>query len=139
MERNYNELKDLLPEAQVTIVNDTIKILFPNNLLFKTAQSELSSTVDPLMERFAVCLNKYKKTSIMVTGHTDNVGNFESNIALSTKRAESASNRLAELKVVKERLHTWGHGDQYPIASNDAEETRILNRRVEFIILINNK
>lgn len=132
----YKELKDLLPEAQVSIINDTIKVLFPNNLLFSTNEFKMNESTYLLMERFANCLNKYNKTTIIVSGHTDNVGKSEYNQELSRKRAESAMDLLIEFSVNKSRLHSWGFGDRQPLVENDTEENRMLNRRVEFIILI---
>src|SRR5690606_3107656 len=94
IQQQYKELKDLLPEAQVSILNDTIKVLFPNNLLFETAEYQINDSTLPLLQRLSICVNKYNKTTILVCGHTDNVGQPESNQVLSQKRAESAMDVL---------------------------------------------
>lgn len=134
---HYKELKDLLPEAEVTIIKDTIKVLFPNNLLFQTNEHVINSSTQELMQRLANCVNKFNKTSIMVCGHTDNVGQPEYNQELSQKRADAAMNVLINNKVAKERLHAWGFGHRQPLVENTSDENKALNRRVEFIILIN--
>lgn len=134
-EKTYKKLKEELPEATVTIVNDSIKVLFPNHLLFKTGSAELNQNVNVTFMRFGKVLNKYHKTKILINGYTDNTGNKEANMALSQKRAESALNKLLDAKVKQDRLFSWGHGENNPREKNDTEAGREKNRRVEFIVL----
>jgi len=134
-QKTYIKLKEELPEATVTIVNDSIKVLFPNHLLFKTGASDLNESVNVTFERFGRVLNKYDRTKILINGYTDNTGNKEFNQQLSQKRADNALSRLVIAKVDKDRLYAWGHGQSNPIGSNDNESGREKNRRVEFIVL----
>lgn len=134
-EKTYKKLKKELPEASVTIVNDSIKVLFPNHLLFKTGSADLNETVNPTFVRFSKVLNKYNKTKILINGYTDNTGNKDANHVLSQKRAESALKKLVDVKVTQKRLFSWGHGENNPRAKNDTESGREQNRRVEFIVL----
>ncbi len=137
MESAYATLKEAVNEAEVTILNDTIKVLFPEHLLFKKSSAEINETTSPLMQRFGNALNKYDKTSILINGYTDNTGTDGINEKLSKQRADSAQSMLARFEVQKTRMYTWGLGMSNPIGDNNTEEGRRRNRRVEFIILYN--
>jgi outer membrane protein OmpA-like peptidoglycan-associated protein len=135
MESAFKSFKDEVPEAEVTILNDTVKVLFPEHLLFQKNSSEINKDVYPLMQRFANALNVYFKTNILVNGYTDNTGTEELNKELSSQRADSASKILKLYKVPDQRMLRWGMGDSNPIADNNTEEGRRRNRRVEFVML----
>jgi outer membrane protein OmpA-like peptidoglycan-associated protein len=68
-------------------------------------------------------------------GHTDSVGSEEFNLALSQRRADAVKEVLTAKGVSPERILTKGYGKQFPVASNDTESGRQLNRRVEVLIL----
>lgn len=135
MQKTYEGLKDSVSEAQITILNDTIKVLFPENLLFKTASSEILEDTYPLMQRFANALNTYNKTSILINGYTDNTGTADVNEKISLQRADNSKNVLLQYAVTNSRLFTNGFGPRYPLGDNTTEEGRAKNRRVEFIVL----
>jgi outer membrane protein OmpA-like peptidoglycan-associated protein len=135
MESAYKAFKGEVPEAEVTILNDTVKVLFPEHLLFQKNSSEINKEVYPLMQRFANALNVHFKTSILINGYTDNTGTEELNKTLSSQRADSASEILKFYKVSDQRMLRWGMGPSNPIADNGTEEGRRKNRRVEFVML----
>jgi outer membrane protein OmpA-like peptidoglycan-associated protein len=135
MEAAYMELKGAVNEAEVTILNDTVKVLFPEHLLFKKSSAEINEATSPLMQRFATALNKYPKTSILINGYTDITGGEEINGKLSQNRADSARGMLKRFAVENARMYTWGLGSANPIGDNNTEAGRRRNRRVEFIIL----
>jgi outer membrane protein OmpA-like peptidoglycan-associated protein len=139
MNEQYKELKDALNEAEVSIIKDSIKVIFSTGVLFETASDQLKEGIKPAFERFAKVLNKYDKTKIMITGHTDNTGADAFNRNLSEKRANSAKQLLGTYQVSNDRMYTLGQGSRAPLASNDTEEGRGKNRRVEFVILYNVK
>ncbi|MBN2521177.1 MAG: OmpA family protein, partial [Bacteroidales bacterium] len=72
---------------------------------------------------------------VEISGHTDNVGGYQENINLSTDRAKSVLKYLVDNGIDPARLEYKGYGYDEPIASNDTEEGRQQNRRVEFKIL----
>lgn len=137
MGKTYKELKEKLPEATVTLLNDSIKVLFPENLMFATSSAEINPAFAPKMATFGTILNRYHKTSILINGYTDNTGSAEVNNKLSNDRATSAKSSLLNQNVDKSRLHAWGHGSKDPLGSNDTPEGRQKNRRVEFVVLYN--
>ena len=99
---------------------------------------------DELMPRSFVELNKLlkimqdnSKLSIRIIGHTDALGNDAYNQALSQRRAQAVVNFLSENKISKSRLFARGEGERQPIATNDTDEGRAENRRVEFAVIKN--
>lgn len=135
MKKQYKELKKVLNDADVSIINDSLKVIFPNNVLFATGSDQLKEEVKPTFQRFAGVLTKYDKTKILVTGYTDNTGTDQINNDLSEKRAVSGKKLLNENGVADDRMFTWGLGSRHPLAANDTEEGRARNRRIEFVIL----
>jgi OOP family OmpA-OmpF porin len=83
------------------------------------------------MQKIADFLSRNNATKLNITGHTDNVGNKEYNLALSGQRAENVKNYLVEqLGVNPQRLNTQGVGSAQPAEGNDTPEGRQRNRRV---------
>ena len=75
------------------------------------------------------------KVEILLSGHTDNRGIVEHNLRLSQKRVERVKAYLVSNGISSRRIAGKGLGGSKPIAANDTEETRRLNRRVEFVIV----
>ena len=80
---------------------------------------------------------KYDDTDVLVLGHTDSVGSDAYNETLSEKRANSVDNFLVSRGVASSRLDSEGYGETDPVASNETEEGRQLNRRVEVVVVAN--
>ena len=83
----------------------------------------------------AQVLYKFTDTRLTVTGHTDSTGARDYNYNLSNRRATSVANYLAGAGIDQSRLITQGVGPDQPIASNDTEQGRAMNRRVELQIV----
>jgi len=135
MEGAYVDIKRNIPEGDITILNDTIKVLFPEHLLFKVGEAQVIEENYLLLERLAGSLNKFKKSSILITGYSDTSGDEEVNEVLSENRALNVKKVLEKYEVNSQRMYTWGRGKKDPIATNKTEEGRRRNRRVEFVIL----
>lgn len=139
MKRTYKTLKKVLNEADVTRLRDSVRVLFPSNIMYEFNSSVLNPNIYPAVQRFANALNDRSKTEIFVIGHTDSVGTEAYNKELSEQRADTAKKWLVTYKVADARMHSWGMGSKSPIASNDSEEGRKKNRCVEFVVLYNFK
>ena len=87
------------------------------------------------LDKLFVILQDNPNMEIEIDGHTDNVGDAALNIQLSIERANSVRDYLINKGIVHTRINTKGFGGSKPVASNDTEETKKLNRRVEFTIL----
>jgi len=130
-----NSLKtaDRLPIAQL---DRGVMIWLPSQVLFETGQSSFNEAdAAPFLDKIARLLRDKTQKTVSLEGHTDNVGSIEFNQGLSERRAESV--RLAMLKrgVPVERLQAKGFGLNQPIAPNDSDIGRSINRRVEVIVL----
>jgi len=88
-----------------------------------------------LLDQVVEILNRYPGIKLEIAAHTDNMGSFEYNMELSQKRAQSIVDYLVKKGIDTGRLVGKGYGESRPIANNNTEEGRSINRRVEFIIL----
>ena len=79
-------------------------------------------------------LQRCGSTKIEIGGYTDNVGDDESNQALSQRRADAVMKYLANEGVAASRMTAVGYGAKKPIAANDDEDGRALNRRIEMLV-----
>ena len=73
--------------------------------------------------------------NIRIEGHTDSVGDADTNLEISQQRANAVYEALVSLGVAADRVTTMGMGEDFPIATNDTEEGRAQNRRVDVILL----
>ncbi len=90
----------------------------------------------PLLNKVAELLRNYPKIKLIrIEGHTDNVGTETANVSLSLRRAQAVKAYLVSQGVEETRLTAEGFGFHCPISSNDTEEQRAQNRRVEFVIV----
>jgi outer membrane protein OmpA-like peptidoglycan-associated protein len=89
----------------------------------------------PILDQVVDIMNRYPTLRLEIAAHTDNMGSFEYNMNLSQRRAQSMVDYLVSKGIEAERLIGKGYGESRPIAPNTTEEGKMLNRRVEFIIL----
>jgi outer membrane protein OmpA-like peptidoglycan-associated protein len=82
----------------------------------------------------AAILLAYPTAGVRIESYTDNVGEAESNLALSLSRSEAVKSLLVAKGVDGARLTTAGLGSENPIASNDTEEGRAKNRRTDIVV-----
>lgn len=106
-----------------------------NNINFATNSAELSEQSKFILTEFASFLNENASVNVAIQGHTDNVGDPASNMALSKERAKNVQDFLVGLGITTERLSYQGFGMKKPLASNSSEKGRAKNRRTEFVIL----
>ena len=104
-------------------------------LFFKTGSRTLEreSTVD--LDRLAYFLKANPDIRIEIGGHTDNVGSPEANKQLSLERAEAVKSYLVGNRIPADRIEVEGYGDTKPIADNQTEAGRRVNRRVEMRVI----
>lgn len=106
-----------------------------NNLYYATNSAEVKSESRVVLESFSTYLKEHPGMQIEISGHTDNVGKLEDNMALSSNRAFSVKSILEEFGVEAARIQAKGYGPTLPVADNSTEAGRALNRRTEFKIL----
>lgn len=103
-------------------------------ILFDTGKSDIKPESFGSIQKIIDYLNSNPKVKVIVVGHTDNTGNYSSNIELSKARAESIKNHLiTNGQIDAARLMAEGVGPLCPVSSNTIEDGRKLNRRVEIV------
>ena len=102
---------------------------------FDFAKYDIKPQFYPALNTIANTLREYNQTIVEVSGHTDSVGSDAANQTLSERRANAVSGYLMGQGLQRERFEVVGMGERYPIASNDSEQGRALNRRVEIRLL----
>jgi outer membrane protein OmpA-like peptidoglycan-associated protein len=112
-----------------------VMIWLPDNVMFEFGKSDLSAGADPYLANVAWLFNEKTNKKMVLEGHTDNVGSEQINQTLSEKRAQTVLEALTKYKVEPTRLSAAGYGFNKPIAPNDTETGRKLNRRVELIVI----
>lgn len=125
--------------AQVDRVGEGIKVNFDSGLLFGFDSDKLSPEMQTKLREFAGILKAYKDTNILIDGHTDGRGADEYNMNLSYRRAQAVNDFLTKQGVDPNRFGVRGFGKTQPIASNDTEDGRKQNRRVEMAIWANDE
>ncbi|HSC81010.1 MAG TPA: OmpA family protein [Chitinolyticbacter sp.] len=115
--------------------DNSLLVSMTSNTGFDTNSSQIKAGFTPTLDKIAKVVNQYGKTAITVIGHTDNVGKDAYNQSLSEQRARSVLDYFVGRQVNPVRLDSYGKGESQPRASNDTEEGRRLNRRVELWIM----
>jgi outer membrane protein OmpA-like peptidoglycan-associated protein len=128
-----------VPDAKVERASEGIIVEFNSKILFGFDKSDLNSSAKDNLSELVAILNKYPDTDIEIQGHTDNVGTADYNQALSERRAEAVSSFIKSKDIVGSRITIKGFGKSTPKYSNDTEDGRTLNRRVDFLITANEK
>ncbi len=139
MDKQAEEMQADLEGAKIERVGEGIKITFDSGILYDVNKATLRSEAKMNLDKMAAILNKYPDTNILIEGHTDATGTDEHNLELSRNRASSVSNYLAGLGVDPARFTAMGYGESQPIATNDTDDGRQANRRVELAIMANDK
>ena len=111
-----------------------LQVTFKSDVLFDTNSAALKAGAYDEMTRVAQVLNQYPETTIMIAGHTDSTGAESYNQQLSERRAEAVKTALSGQGVSPARMSTIGYGESKPIADNNNESGRQMNRRVEITI-----
>lgn len=118
-------------EGEQRLIDDTLG----NRIVeFESGSANLTPLGLGILDDMATALRRIDDKPVVITGHTDNVGNPTANLALSNERAEAVKQYLIGRNIDAARLSTTGKGDADPIASNDNEEGRTRNRRIEFTL-----
>nr|MBI1230983.1 OmpA family protein [Cytophagales bacterium] len=136
MDKQADEL-EAIENAKVERVEEGIRLTFESGILFGFDSYSLTPESQESVMELAEILNKYPETNLMIVGHTDNRGAESYNQDLSEKRASAVANYLKMRGVSGDRLTTIGQGLDNPVETNETEEGRAKNRRVEISIAAN--
>ena len=134
MDQQAKELDQSIPGAKVERVGEGIQVTFESGLLFDFDSDRIRPDAAKNFQELANSLKKFGNSNLLIVGHTDSQGEDAYNMNLSQRRANSASAYLQSLGVPASRISTAGRGETEPVASNDTDAGRQLNRRVEVAI-----
>ncbi len=115
-------------------VGSTIRL---NNIFFDIGKATLRPESYPELDRLVGYMGQNSKMVIELSGHTDNVGSDEANLKLSGDRAQAVMDYVLSKEIPADRITSKGYGETKPVGSNDTDEGKQLNRRVEFTIIKN--
>jgi len=106
-----------------------------SNLLFTQGKHDFLESSYSELDKIVRFLEDNRTVVIRIEGHTDNQGDLKKNLLLSEKRVLSVKTYLVSKGVESKRIQIKAFGGSKPIASNSTEDTRKLNRRVEFVVV----
>lgn len=139
MDRQAAEIKQTVPGADVVREGEGLIVKFDSGILFDVNKTDLKSAASTNLQNLAASMQKNPDTNIMVVGYTDNTGSDTYNMNLSVRRAAAVKSSIVANGVSGSRLTTQGKGETEPIADNSTEAGRTQNRRVEIVIVANDK
>jgi OmpA-OmpF porin, OOP family len=101
-----------------------------DRVAFESGSARLTPDSERQVKNIATVLRTYPKSTVVVAGHTDNIGSDPANVALSRARAETIASELRSAGVAADRIRVEAYGSQKPMADNATEQGRAQNRRV---------
>jgi outer membrane protein OmpA-like peptidoglycan-associated protein len=116
------------------VSEDTLLVHFDSDVLFDVDSATLDPSAQGTLGEVGSVLTEYPKTAVVIQGHTDSTGSEAHNQELSERRAKSVYNYLVGRGVAPDRMTALGHGEAFPVASNDSEWGRQQNRRVDILL-----
>jgi outer membrane protein OmpA-like peptidoglycan-associated protein len=139
MDKQAKEIENKVPGAKVERVGEGIVVEFSDKILFGFDRSDLSAGAETNLNKLVEVLKSYPDTDIEIQGHTDSKGADDYNMKLSERRASAVAAFLRGRGVASNRVRIKGYGETAPVASNETEDGRAQNRRVDFLITANEK
>jgi len=137
MDRQAEEIKQTVPNAEVIREGEGIIVKFDSGILFGVDQSALKGDARSNIESLSTSLKNNPQTNILIVGHTDATGTDAYNYRLSERRAASVKSYAVSQGIASSRLTTEGRGETEPIAENTSDSGKTQNRRVEIVIVAN--
>lgn len=136
-EKKLDPVASLMKPAEC--VDEINGVLAERKITFAPGSVELDTSGRAVVDRLAEILKTCDKARIEIAGHTDSQGRETMNQSLSQSRADAVLQGLIERRVSTQGLTAKGYGEAAPIASNDTEEGREANRRIEFTLIVPEK
>jgi outer membrane protein OmpA-like peptidoglycan-associated protein len=137
MDTQEAKLRKQLRGSGVSVVRDgnNINLIMPGNITFSSGNANIDQSFLSVLDSVVLVLKEFDKTLVVVAGHTDSSGSETLNQSLSERRAQSVSTYLGSGGVIIDRLEVIGFGETQPVASNQTDAGKELNRRVEITLL----
>ncbi len=104
------------------------------DVLFEFNRADVKPSAQARLGQLADFLKEYPDRRVSIEGHTDNIGSVNYNVELSKRRADAIKAELVARGISPDRIATIGYGKDFPVAANDTDTNRAINRRVEVVI-----
>jgi outer membrane protein OmpA-like peptidoglycan-associated protein len=137
MDKQEQEMRQALADSEAASIRregNLLAITLRGDVTFDHDSAIVRPGLYTEIDRIANVMLQYPDTVIRVEGHTDSTGTEEYNMDLSARRADSVKNLIVQKGVAPVRLETMAFGESSPVATNDTEAGRQMNRRVEIKI-----
>lgn len=138
MDNQEVEMRQALANSEAASVRregNLLAVTFKSDMSFDFDSATVRSGLYTEIDRVAGIMQNYPQTLIRIEGHTDSSGSEDYNMDLSRRRALAVQDLLTQRGVGSQRIEIIGYGESTPVASNDTESGRQLNRRVEIKII----
>lgn len=142
MDKQAQKIESEIPGAKVERIDDNIVVTFDENsgVYFDTAKYNINAASQATLDKLSNVLQEYRDTNVLVVGHTDSVGSDANNMTLSKNRAYAVTNYFTGPKGMSpSRFTTNWYGEQTPVGDNNTAAGRAENRRVNIVIVPNDK
>ena len=125
--------KDRLKKVPLAVLKKDAVVQL-QDITFETGKAELKPDSNEELDRLVSLLEGNQTIKVEISAHTDDVGNDDSNLKLSEKRAKTVVDYLTGKGIKAERMTAKGYGETQPLVANDTDENKAKNRRVQFKI-----
>jgi len=142
MDKNAQRIEEEIPGVEVERVDDDIIVTFDENsgINFDTNKYNINDRSRVTLDKMTRLLVEFPDTNVLIVGHTDSTGSAEYNMTLSQRRAEAVTGYLINNSSLNAgRFVTNWFGETSPIASNETSDGRAHNRRVNIVLIPNEK
>ena len=135
-----DDMDDIAEDSAMAVDTNEAKVVVrvPGANLFKPGQADLQLAGRPVLDGVIAVIRKYPDYKIHIQGHTDDdpisTEKFPTNWELSAARATAVLRYFFDKGVEPEKMTATGYADTFPLASNDTDQGRTINRRVEFVL-----
>lgn len=129
--------KEVTPPPEQPPAKAQIEIPVLNNVLFDFDKSTLKPEGKAESDKVVAFLNEHTQATVMIEGHTCNIGTDEYNMALGQRRANAVKDYLVQSGIAESRVSTQSYGESQPAVPNTSSANRKLNRRAVFSISLN--
>ena len=125
--------KDRLKKIPLAVLKKDAVVQL-QDITFETGKADLKPDSNEELDRLVGLLEGNQTIKVEISAHTDDVGNDDSNLKLSEKRAKTVVDYLTKKGIKAERMTAKGYGETQPLVANDTDENKAKNRRVQFKI-----
>lgn len=140
MDNQERDMREALAASEAAAVRregNLLAITLKGDLTFDTNSTVVRSGLYQELDRIANVLVQYPQTLLSIEGHTDSAGSEAYNQDLSERRANNVRNLLSQRGISYGKIAVIGYGETMPVATNETETGRRLNRRVEIKVAPN--